>query len=137
MRTGIEKCPQAFGLSLETQRCLLLREASETLRARRLQGVASLPSASGDSAERKRGFLAEKNERDCDSNGKASQEESHLDVRSTARDDVTDEEVRELFEARSSRTLAFALEDISALPDLEGVTHVYSFDAAMEGPLIN
>lgn len=96
---GIEKCPQAFGLSLETQRRLLLREASDRLR--------SLKSSQG----------------------------VHRPLEVEER--PSEDELRELFESRPMRAVAFAHDDLSAFVDLEGVTHAYSFDAAMEGPLIN
>ncbi|OEH75872.1 hypothetical protein cyc_02984 [Cyclospora cayetanensis] len=96
---GIEKCPQAFGLSLETQRRLLLREASERLRSRGTHIDSSNPL---EEATR-----------------------------------LSNDDVMELFEARPKRAVAFSHDDLSAFVDLEGVTHGYSFDAAMEGPLIN
>ncbi|XP_026193460.1 uncharacterized protein LOC34619749 [Cyclospora cayetanensis] len=96
---GIEKCPQAFGLSLETQRRLLLREASERLRSRGTHIDSSNPL---EEATR-----------------------------------ISNDDIMELFEARPKRAVAFSHDDLSAFVDLEGVTHGYSFDAAMEGPLIN
>ncbi|KAL8275556.1 hypothetical protein Esti_000507 [Eimeria stiedai] len=54
-----------------------------------------------------------------------------------AGDWIPAETMRELFDARPRRAVAFAHDDLSAFADLEGVTHAYSFDAAMEGPLIN
>lgn len=96
---GIEKCPQAFSLSLETQRTLLLRESSQRLR----------PSEASQSPE------------------SCLQSDEGL----------TQEELKVLFECRPQRAVAFAHDDLSAFVDLEGVTHGYSFDAAMEGPLIN
>ena len=97
--SGIEKCPQAFGLSLETHRCILLREAFEYLRSK--EGLAGTPCSSEEKKEVSKG------------------------------------ELRELFETRPKRAVAFSHDDLSAFVDLEGVTHAYSFDAAMEGPLIN
>ncbi|CDJ50107.1 hypothetical protein, conserved [Eimeria brunetti] len=108
---GIEKCPQAFGLSLETQRCLLLREASARLRHRdRDQGVTATAAAS---AEVEKG------------------------VAETETKSILNKDIHELFQTRPMRAVAFAHDDLSAFLDLEGVTHAYSFDAAMEGPLIN
>lgn len=108
---GIEKCPQAFGLSLETHRCLLLREASARLRNRDLDpGVmASVAMSVGVQ------------ETDAETEAKTG----------------LDRDIQELFQARPMRAVAFAHDDLSAFLDLEGVTHAYSFDAAMEGPLIN
>ncbi|CDI87490.1 hypothetical protein, conserved [Eimeria praecox] len=108
---GIEKCPQAFGLSLETQRCLLLREASAQLRDRdRDPGVTAEAATSSG---------MEKTEAEAGTNS------------------VLNKDIQELFQTRPMRAVAFAHDDLSAFLDLEGVTHAYSFDAAMEGPLIN
>ncbi|KAL8455919.1 hypothetical protein Emag_000293 [Eimeria magna] len=105
--SGIEKCPQAFGLSLETQRLLLLRETSDRLRSFRVPTDSNEGSSGG------------------------------LTSPAEAGDPIPLETVRELFGARPRRAVAFAHDDLSAFADLEGVTHAYSFDAAMEGPLIN
>ncbi|KAL8429365.1 hypothetical protein Efla_001203 [Eimeria flavescens] len=106
---GIEKCPQAFGLSLETQRLLLLRETAERLRCR-----GSPPADLGE------GGAGGPSPPCSITGGGASQEE-----------------LKELFSSRPRRAIAFAHDDLSAFADLDGVTHAYSFDAAMEGPLIN
>ncbi|KAL8452268.1 hypothetical protein Emed_001429 [Eimeria media] len=98
---------QAFGLSLETQRLLLLRETSDKLRSLRVPVDSNEESSEGQASS------------------------------ADAKDPIPLETVRELFGARPRRAVAFAHDDLSAFADLEGVTHAYSFDAAMEGPLIN
>ncbi|CDJ32981.1 uncharacterized protein EMH_0049910 [Eimeria mitis] len=108
---GIEKCPQAFGLSLETQRCLLLREASARLRDRDRDPLVAAKAETSAGLEKP--------------------------VADTETKSVLNKDIQELFEARPMRAVAFAHDDLSAFLDLEGVTHAYSFDAAMEGPLIN
>ncbi|KAL8436388.1 hypothetical protein ACSSS7_001788 [Eimeria intestinalis] len=98
---------QAFGLSLETQRLLLLRDTSDRLRSLRVL-VDPREGCSGDAT-----------------------------AAADAGVPTPSQTVRELFDARPRRAVAFAHDDLSAFADLEGVTHAYSFDAAMEGPLIN
>lgn len=85
--SGIEKCSQAFSLSLDTQRRVLIQEAADLFKKEKIKD-ATLGAS-----------LLQKN--------------------------------------RPARRVCFLNEDLSAFSSLQGVTHLYSFDAAMEGPLIN
>ncbi|CBZ50067.1 conserved hypothetical protein [Neospora caninum Liverpool] len=126
---GIEKCPQAYSLSLETHWTVLRREMTQ---AELIPPPPCLPSVL--SAPQRCGTDA--------SSGKSA-----YTAGAAAEATLQSPQARHPSGALCGggrpggrvpqRRLCFTQEDLSAFYHLEGVTHVYSFDAAMEGPLIN
>ncbi|PFH33784.1 hypothetical protein BESB_080000 [Besnoitia besnoiti] len=123
---GIEKCPQAYSLSLETHRTVLRREMNQS---ESIPPPSVLPSVLSPPQSDHCG-------RDSSSAG------SCTGVVQGASPNRGEPSGSLCGGGRPGgrvprRRMCFQQEDLSAFYHLEGVTHVYSFDAAMEGPLIN
>ncbi|EPT32038.1 hypothetical protein TGME49_222030 [Toxoplasma gondii ME49] len=123
---GIEKCPQAYSLSLETHWTVLRREMMQAELIAPPPRFPSVLCASQRCASEADGAHTADDSGEATAQKQASRWTSGaLCGRGRPGGRVPE------------RRLCFTQEDLSAFYHLEGVTHVYSFDAAMEGALIN
>ncbi|PHJ25338.1 hypothetical protein CSUI_000797 [Cystoisospora suis] len=185
---GIEKCTEAYSLSLNTHRTILRREtdsscvlpssslssppypprvlpqdmrrrtssshqgASPSLREDKLTSpLFALPADKRTRRNRSEGGHDDQQEsvggregKEGEKKMKEKKEEEKRgggaawdSCREEEREDISSRDHGTVFTRVPQRRICFTQEDLSSFLHLEGVTHVYSFDAAMEGPLIN